>query len=140
MSNNIPVVTQEEFEPKVLPKPKVAMALPNMDPILVAQFPKKKLLQMTLWGKVKAPAPVPDFIQVQSHNRGSIQVQAHKRKITSKPNGNKKKAKSIKSEKKTGQAKAATLAKVPDDCKESVQLAHSLHFQEIKNLFNSFKK
>jgi hypothetical protein len=139
MSNNIPVITQEEYEPKVLPKPKLTMALPNLAALSVPQLPKRKLLQMTLWGKVITPATEPDFIQVQAHNHGSVQVEAHRHKITAKANGNKKRVKTIQSKKKTGQPKYSTFPKVPDDCKESVQLAHSLHFQEIKNLVNSFK-
>jgi hypothetical protein len=97
---------------------------------------------MTLWGKVAKSAPEPDFIKVKSRNCGSIQVHAHKHKITAKPHGNKKKAKTINSKKKTGQPKQSALAKVPDDYKESAQLTNTaLHIQEIRDhLVNSFKK
>ena len=69
MSNNIPVITQEEYEPKLLLNPKLAMALPYLAPILVSQFPEK-MLRMTLWGKVAAISPEPDFIQDQRDNHG----------------------------------------------------------------------
>jgi hypothetical protein len=46
MSNNIPVITQEKFEPTaVLPNPKLTMALPSF----------LKMLQMTIWGRVAKP-------------------------------------------------------------------------------------
>jgi hypothetical protein len=47
----IAVITQEEFEPKLLPNTNPTMALPFLDPLFVPQFPRKKLLQMKLWGK-----------------------------------------------------------------------------------------
>jgi hypothetical protein len=141
MSNRIAVVNQTQIETEVLANPRLTMALPYLAPLLVPQIPEKKLIQKTLWGKVAvAPAPEYDLVQVQSHYRGSTKVQAHKRTITAKPHGNKKKTKTNKSKQKTGQNKHSAFPKGPDDCKESVQLAYSLHIKEMKSLFNSFKK
>jgi hypothetical protein len=120
LSNNIPVITQEEFETKLLPQPKLAMALPLLASSLSVtsvQHPPKKLLQMTLVSskfratnaKLLVPNPIP-----------------------------KNRFKTIKSKKKTGPKMSANPNKVPNDCKDSVQLAHYLHVQELKNLFNSY--
>jgi hypothetical protein len=53
------------------------MALPFLAPLLIPQFPKKKLLQMSLCGKDNTPVPEPAFLQVPSHNLGSGKVGAH---------------------------------------------------------------
>jgi hypothetical protein len=67
MSNNIPVITQEEFEPEILSNPKlVTMAYPLFASlsVLSAQPPPKQLLQMTLDGNFAFTSPVPGFIKV----------------------------------------------------------------------------
>ncbi len=119
------MITQEEFEPKLLPNTNPTMALPFLDPLFVPQFPKKKLLQMKLWAKQDdAPAPEPHFIQVLSHNRGSSKVQGYKYYPTpSKSQGTQKKYKVIKSKKKTGQFNHPGFPKAKDDCKKTVQFA-----------------
>jgi hypothetical protein len=48
MPTMIAVITQEEFEPKILSNTNLTMALPLLHPFFVPQFPKKKLLQMKL--------------------------------------------------------------------------------------------
>ena len=132
MPTIIEVITQEESEHKLLPYANLTMALQLW-------APKKKSLQMTLWEKKQVPES--DFIQVPSHNHGTSKVQGYKYYTTpAKCHGNKKKDKTIKSKKKTGQAKNAGLLKAPNDCKEDGQLAHTLHMQKMKDLFNSFKK
>jgi hypothetical protein len=77
-----------------------------------------------LFGRVAPPSPETKSIPVQGHKYGSTQVQSHLCKINTKPHGNKKESKSL----------------VKDDCKESVQLANTLHIQELRYLVNSFKK
>ena len=136
------VITQEESEPKLLHNFNPTMALQFMDPLLVPKLPKKKLLQMKLWAKpADPPAPEPDFIQVLTHNRGSSKVQGYKYYSTpSKTHDNKKKHKVINSKKKTGQAKHPGFPKAKDDCKETVQLAYSLHIQELRDLVKGSPK
>ncbi len=136
------VITQEESEPKLLPNANPTPALPFLEPLFVPQFPKKKLLQMKLWAKQDdTPAPEPDFIQVPTHNRGFSKVQGYKYYTTpSKSHGNKKKHKVLASKKKTGKAKHPGFPKVKDDCKETVQLAYSLHIQELRDLVKGSKK
>jgi hypothetical protein len=140
MPTMIAVITQEESEPKLLPPANPTMALPFSDTSFVPQFPKKKLVQKTLWAKKDdAPAPEPDFIEVPSHNRGSSSVRDHRRyTVPAKFHGNKKKDKAIKSKKKTGQAKHSCLLKAKADCPETLQLANTLHIEYLQDLVNSF--
>jgi hypothetical protein len=46
MPTNIAVITQEEFEPKLLPKANPTMAIPFLDPLFVPKLPQKKFLQI----------------------------------------------------------------------------------------------
>jgi hypothetical protein len=115
------------------------------DPLIFGSFigspvSWNKLLQITFWGKFATPAPKPDFILVQSHNCSFIQV-AHKCKTTAQSIGNKKRPRCLSQSAKwlQGECSIGTLFTHPGDCKESVQLAHFSHIQEIKNPFNSFK-
>ena len=55
------------------------------------------------------------------------------RRVQIKPNG-KKKSKTINSKKKTGTAKYGAFSKEEDGCKETIQLACSLHIQELRDL------
>ena len=94
-------------------------------------------------GKTGHDTPVPesDFIQVLTHIRGSSKVQGYKYYTTpAKPHGNKKKGRVIKSNKKTGQAKYPGFPKAKDDCNETVQLAYSLHIQELRDLVKGSNK
>jgi len=141
MSNNIAVITQEQIEPDLLPNPRLTMALPYLAPLLVPQLPGKKLIQRTLWGKVAIPpATEHDLVQVQSHYRGSTKVKAHKRTMTGRSHDKMKKGKTNKTKKKKGKPKHYDFSREPEDCKQSVQLAHSLHIEEMKSLFSSFNK
>ena len=91
---------------------------------------------MKLWAKKDdAPAPEPEFIHVLTHNCGSSKVQGYQYYTDpAKSHGNKKKDKVIKSKKKTGQAKHYGFHKAKDDCNETVQLAYSLHSEELRDL------
>ena len=60
MSNNIPKVTQDEFEPKIETNPRLTMALPNLAPN------KKKMQQMGIFGKQAIKGVI-----VPAHMRGS---------------------------------------------------------------------
>jgi hypothetical protein len=142
MPTNIAVITQDEFEPKLLPQANLTMAIPFLDPLFVPKLPKKKFLQMKLWAKQDdAPAPDTHFIQVLSHNRGSSKVPGYKYYPTpSKSQGPQKKYKVIKSKKKTGQFNHPGFPKAKDECKETVQLAYSLHIQELRDLVKGSKK
>jgi hypothetical protein len=139
MSYNSAVITQEDLEPTVLPNPNLTMALPSLATVLDPQIPKKKLLQMTMLGRVATPTPETRCIQVKGHNRSSKEVKSHTRKIRAKPHGNKKEAKTIKSKKKKGGPRLTAFPKLPDDCKESVELAKTLHIQELRDLVHKFK-
>jgi hypothetical protein len=99
-------------------------------------LPKKKLIQKGLWGKQVEVAT--KVTKVKAYWKGSKQVKAHNRIIEAKTHGNKKEVKNIKYKKKTEEAKHFAFAKLPDeDCKESVQLAHSLHIQELQNFMRN---
>jgi leucyl aminopeptidase len=140
MYNNIPVITQEEFEQKAQPIPRLTMPPPSLAAVLVPQLAEKKLIQKGLWGKqveVATSKPSTKVTKVKAYWKGSKQVKAHNRIIGAKTHGNKQKAMNIKHKKKTEQPKHSAFAKVPDDCKESVQLAHSLHIQELQNLMRN---
>jgi len=135
----IAVIIREESEPKLLPNANPTMALPFLAPFLVPQVHKKKLLQMKLWAKDDSPAPELNFIQVPSHIRGSSSVRDHRRYTTpAKSYRGKKKDKAFTPKKKTGQAKYFGFLKAKADCKETVQLATSLHIEYLKDLVNSF--
>jgi hypothetical protein len=142
MPTNIAVITQDEFEPQLLPNANLTMAIPFLDPLFVPKLPQKKFHQIKLWAKQDdAPAPEPHFIQVLSHNRGSSKVQGYKYYPTpSKSQGPQKKCKVIKSKKKTGQFNHPGFPKAKDDCKKTVQLAYSLHIQELRDLVKGSKK
>jgi hypothetical protein len=135
MYNNIPVVTQEEFEQQARPIPRLTMAPPSLAAAVVPQLPKKKLIQKGLWGKQVEVAT--KVTKVKAYWKGSTQVKAHNRIIEAKIHGNKKEVKNIKYKKKTEEPKHVAFAKVPDDCKESVELAHSLHIQELQDFMRS---
>jgi hypothetical protein len=140
MSNNIPVITQEEFEPENRENPMLTMALPDLDPPLVPRFPKKKMHQQGLWGKEAIPAPGPRKITVQEHMRGPNRVRTHERNWTAKPKGNKKKHKINKPKKKTAkQPKHTAFPKEVQDDKESVKLASYLELKDKLNYFEGLK-
>jgi hypothetical protein len=142
MPTNIAVITQEELDPKILPKTYPTMAIPFLDPLFVPKLPTKKFLQTKLWAKQDdAPSPEPPFIQVVSHNRGFFKVQGYKYSTTpSKSQGTKRKYKVLKSKKKNGIVNPPSFPKAKDDCKETVQLAYSLHIQELRDLVKGSKK
>jgi hypothetical protein len=134
MYNNIPVITQEEFDQQARPIQRLTMAPPSLAAALVPKLEEKKWIQKGLWGKqVIEPAtkPSPKVTKVKAYWKGSSQVKAHDRK---------KKAGSIKNKKKHEEPKSFAFAKMPEDCKESVQLAHSLHIQELQNFMRKVKK
>jgi hypothetical protein len=134
------LITQDEFEPELLLNPNLTMAIPAFATLPVAQIPKKKFKQLTMRNRVAPPSPETKTIQVQGHNRGSTQVHAHLRKINAKANRNKKENKAMKYKKKTRRPKHSAFHNGQDDCKESVQLAKTLHIQELRNLMNRNKK
>jgi hypothetical protein len=145
MPTLVAVITQEEVEPTLLPNPNLTMAIPSLAAVTIPKIPKKKLLQRTMYfGKMNpprmaAPDPKTKKIEVPGHYRRSFKVRPHTR-IVKDAEGKKKETKSPKSKKKYGKPNLSAFQKVKDDCKESVQLAHSLHIEEMKNLMNSFKK
>jgi hypothetical protein len=78
MPTNIAVIIQEEFEHNLLPNANPTMAIPYLTTLKDPQFPKKKMTQRTLFGRV-APAPSPKTIQVpvKDHFCGFTKVQFH---------------------------------------------------------------
>jgi hypothetical protein len=136
MPTYIEMITQEKFEHKLLPNANPTMALPFLAPLLVSQFAEKKMTQRTLSGKVVPPTH--ENVPVNDHFRGNTFVPLHMHRVKIKPNGNKEKSQTIHSRKKTGTAKHGAFPKVQDDCKESVQLARSLHIQELRGLVKRF--
>ena len=139
MPTMVAVITQDDSEPEVVPNANPNMALTLFKPFIVPKVPKKKLLQMTLWAKKEdAPAPDPDFIKVAGHKRASSNVRNHKRyTASSKSGGITEKGKATKSKKKPGLAKHTGYLKAKDDCKETLQLAYTLHIQYLKDLVHS---
>ena len=138
MSSNIAVITQDEFEETILPNPRLTMALPHLGKMMVAKIPEKTMVQKGLWGRVPKTDAELEVLEVQSHIRGSKKVKAHKRRTPGKSKGKNKKAKKINYKKKNGEVENSAIPNAQEDCKESKQLAHSLHIQELQNLFNSF--
>jgi hypothetical protein len=135
------VITQEEFEHNLLPNANPTMAIPSLTTLKDPQFPKKKMTQRTLFGRVAPPSP--KTIQVpagKDHFCGFTKVHFHMCIVKVKPNGNKKKSKTIKSKKKIGKPKHCAFPKVQDDCKESVHLTHSLYIQELRDLVKGSTK
>ena len=115
------------------------MALPFLAPLLDPhQFPEKKMTQRTLFGRI-AP-PTHETAAFKEHFCGFNKDQYHMRRVKVKPNANKKKSKTINSKKKTGKPKHCAFPKVQDDCKESIQLARSLHTQELRDLVKGCNK
>jgi hypothetical protein len=51
MSNNIEVITQEEFEPKTHHNPRLTMTLPYLAVTSIPKLAEKKLLQKGIFGK-----------------------------------------------------------------------------------------
>ena len=140
MPTMVAVITQEDSEPEVVPNANPTMALPLLNPVVIHQVPKKKLFQMTLFAKKNdEPAPDPDFIEVAGHKRGSSSVCNHRRYTTSvKSRGtNETGKKTTKSKKRPGPAKHTGYLKDKDDCKETLQLAYTLHIQFLKDLVHS---
>jgi hypothetical protein len=132
------LITQDEFEAALLLNCNLTMAIPAFATLPVAQIPKKKFKQkLTMKDGVAPPSPKTKTIQVQGHNRGSTQVHSHLCRINAKAHGNKRETKATKSKKKTGKPKHSAFHNGQDDCKESVQLAKSLHIQKLRNLTNS---
>ena len=91
----------------------------------------KNLHQTTLDGMVTSKN------ELASLPMKSFPVKIHWRKYKNAGPSKKSSNKASKSKKKKYFKSSSTLA-VADDCKESLQLAHSLHIQEMKDLFNSF--
>jgi hypothetical protein len=131
----IEMITQEKFEHKLLPNANLTMALPFLAPLLVPQFPEKKITQRTLLSGRVAP-PTHAHVTGNDHFHGNTYVPPHMPRVKIKPNGNKKKSNTINSKKKTGKAKHGAFPKVQDGCKESVQLACSLQIQELRDLID----
>jgi hypothetical protein len=128
------LITQDEFEHRLLVNPNLTMAIPAFATLPVDKFPKKKWIQKTMRNRVAPPSPETKTIQVQGHNCRSTQVNSHLCKINAKVHGNKKETKSTKSKKKTGKLKHSAFHNGQDDCKESIQLAKTLHIQDLRNL------
>jgi hypothetical protein len=57
MNNNIPVVTQEEFEPKNQANTRLTMATTDLAKASVPKNPEKKMQQKGLWGRQAITAP-----------------------------------------------------------------------------------
>jgi hypothetical protein len=90
-TNILAVITQEEFEPKLLPNnANPTMALQFLAPLLVPQFPENKTTQRTLFGR--AAPPTHETVPVKDHFCGFIQVQFHMCRVKVKPNGETRKS------------------------------------------------
>ena len=133
MSNNIPVITQEELEEKVCTIPNLTMAIPKAVAKKVSPVKEKKMIQKGLWGKKVQATTKPKEVPVKTHKKGNSQVKSHMRRVPEKNEKNKTKD-TTNTKKKKGQAN------VKDDCKESVQLAYSLHIQELQNILRGQNK
>ena len=149
MSNLIPVITQEEsdFSPishysnPTMVNPFTIPTLPIANSTLItthASFPMESFKSLH---QVSIQDTFPSKNEFASLPANSFHVRAHWCKYQ---NGAPSKKSSKKSSKKASQSKKKKALKSPptaavaDDCKESLQLAHSLHIQEIKDLVNSF--
>ena len=139
MPTNIAVITQEENEHKHSPNANPTMALPFLAPTLIHKIQvKKQMTQRTLFGKLALPTH--ENVPVNDHYCGNTYVPYHMRRVQIRPNGNKKKSKNINTKKKAGKEKHGAFPKEADGCKESIQLACSLHIQELRDLVKGSKK
>jgi hypothetical protein len=98
------VITQEEFEHKLLPNANPTMALPYLARLLLPQFPEKKMTQRTLFG-TRVDTHTHETRPVNEHFYGNTKIQSHMCRVMIKPNANKKKSNTINSKKKTGKVK-----------------------------------
>ena len=151
MSNLIPVITQEEY---VIPPIYHPSNLTMVNPISIPTLP---IINSTLTTNATVTLPLKssknllqpsiqdifpsknDFASIPPAN--SFHVSAHWRKYkntAASKKSTKKSTKKASQSKKKRALKSPPPTAVADDCKESVQLAHSLHIQEIKDLVNSF--
>jgi len=134
MSNIIPFVTQEE-EPTMATLPLSAKTKSPAVPTTA----NKKAVQLNLFGVPSFPSTKSITIPSLRKKNGTL-VAAHTRHVkVHKPKSNKKS--SSKKQSKPNTTKPESLMFVaPDDCKESVALAFSLHMEEHKKLMDSFFK
>ena len=117
------------------------MALPFLETFLVPQqIPEKKVIKKTLMGFGKKFGPTHELRPVNGHVCGETTfVTTHMHKMKIRKQGDKKESKNNNSKKKTGKAKHGAFPKVQNDYKESVQLAHSLNIQELRDLVKGRK-
>jgi hypothetical protein len=133
MSHNIPKVTQDEIEDKSQPISGGTMATPSLA-ALVPQMTEKKMVQTDFWGQKLEVKPT-KVTSVNSYvTKAGKKVKKYVRITEDKSNGKKKKAKTVKSNKKGKEPKHSAYPKDPNDDKESVKLANSLHIQEQLNM------
>jgi hypothetical protein len=129
-NNNIPKVTQDEFEPEIETNPRLAMANPNLVP------PKKKLQQMGIFGKQAIKGVV-----VPAHMRGNKLVDAYEKMGQSKAKGKKKQNKAMKPKKKKAtQPKHTDIPTEEKDCKESLEMVSFLVWQDKIEMMKDSKK
>jgi hypothetical protein len=137
MSNNLAVITQDEFEPNILPNSNLTMASLPM-------ITKKKFVQRAFYfgkrthPKMAAPTKATRKIRVPQHKRGCSQISGHTRTVKDQKDGNKKEGKSRKIQKKKPDAKKNAFAK--EDCKESVRLAKQIDIEQRWEYVKKFKK
>ena len=134
MSYNVPMVTQDEIVEKSRPIEAATMATPSLAAALDPKRAEKKMVQTDFWGQKLEVKPT-KFSSVKSYvTKAGKTVKKHVGITEDNSHGKKKKAKTVKSNKTGKQAKHCVYPKDPKDDKNSVQLATSLHIQELRNM------
>ena len=137
MNDNLPVITREEDEKETKTNWRATMAPPDMETTTQRnQLPKKKWVQKGLWGKhvegnttkETKTCKVKDYVK-----KDNTPVKGHDRNIRANPSAEKR-VKTKRSNKTGKRAKHCVYPKDPKDDKNSVQLATSLHIQELRNM------
>ena len=141
MPTMVNVITQNEFDPTILPISNLTMAI-------LPKLPKKKYVQRDFYfEKLTQPRmaePTKEItkkIQVPEHIRGSTRFKAHTRIVKMASDGKRKATKTSNSKKKTGQAKHGAFAKIEIDCKykSDAQYARSVHLKQLSDYAKGIK-
>jgi hypothetical protein len=120
MSHCIPVLTQDEESIMALP-----ISASNIIPVVSAPLMKASAVQLNLFGRPSVPVTRSVTVPSYRKKNGTL-VASHTRQVqVSKFNSAKKDASNKKRNKHVLKFHA------PNDCKESVSLAHYLRIQEL---------
>jgi hypothetical protein len=114
-------------------EPTMAPSIPASKTIPMSASKVKKSVQRTLNGEHAAPVPNPVFVGTFTKKNGT-RVASYNRHAPITKSKSAKKVSPHKKKKASKHNPFFAKFEAPDDCKESVSLAHSLRIQELQNL------